>query len=77
VVKNSDPSEESSPSTFWVTNLVQVDVQVLRWKKIMAVLSLLQHPPKTTVTLKIKAVGYIETSEYFITIRCRNPKDDH
>jgi len=43
----------------------------------MAVISLLQHPPKTTVTLKMKAVRYTETSEYFITIRYRNPKDDH
>jgi hypothetical protein len=43
----------------------------------VAIISLLQHPPRTTVTLKMKAVRYTETSEYFITIRHRNPKDDH
>ena len=34
VIKRSDASEERSASTFRVTKLVQVDVQVLGWKKI-------------------------------------------
>jgi hypothetical protein len=41
----------------------------------MAGMSLLQHPPEATVTLKMKAVRSAETSEHFITTRYKNPNN--
>jgi hypothetical protein len=60
-----------------VTKPVQVDVSSVEMEENMAVISLLQHPPETTDILKMKVVRYTETSEQFITLRCKNPKDDH
>jgi hypothetical protein len=41
----------------------------------VAVISAFQHPRKATVTINTKAVGSTETTQHFITTRCKNPKD--